>query len=103
MGTSTENAIGPGAVVSLLLGTHLQNEFDPAKDKEEYMKLVFTATLFFRDYSGSTWNLQVKFSVCMTCFCCFSLFDVHDLLIFRRLNFLINFLSQAAIVEMTNT
>ncbi|GFY89389.1 sulfate transporter 1;3 [Actinidia rufa] len=38
-------AIGPVAVVSLLLGTLLQNEIDPS-NKEEYLRLAFTATFF---------------------------------------------------------
>ncbi|KVH97033.1 hypothetical protein Ccrd_000873 [Cynara cardunculus var. scolymus] len=37
-------AIGPVAVVSLLLGTLLQNEFDPVNNAVEYRRLAFTAT-----------------------------------------------------------
>ncbi|KAJ0987375.1 hypothetical protein J5N97_005731 [Dioscorea zingiberensis] len=75
MGSSRDNAIGPVAVVSLLLGTLLQNEFDPVKEKEEYMKLVFTATFF----AGIT---QAALGI-------------------FRLGFLIDFLSHAAIVGFT--
>lgn len=46
MGSSRDIAIGPVAVVSLLLGTMLQNELDPTKNKEEYLRLAFTATFF---------------------------------------------------------
>lgn len=46
MGSSRDIAIGPVAVVSLLLGTLLQNEVDPIKNKEEYERLAFTATFF---------------------------------------------------------
>ena len=44
MGSSRDIAIGPVAVVSLLLGTMLQNEIDP-KNKHVYQRLAFTATL----------------------------------------------------------
>lgn len=46
MGSSRDIAIGPVAVVSLLLGALLQNEFDPVTQKEEYRRLAFTATFF---------------------------------------------------------
>lgn len=46
MGSSRDIAIGPVAVVSLLLGTLLQNEFDPVNNPHEYRRLAFTATFF---------------------------------------------------------
>ena len=46
MGSSRDIAIGPVAVVSLLLGTLLQNEIDPRKNPIEYRRLAFTATFF---------------------------------------------------------
>lgn len=46
MGSSRDIAIGPVAVVSLLLGSLLQNEIDPVKDALEYRRLAFTATFF---------------------------------------------------------
>lgn len=46
MGSSLDIAIGPVAVISLLLGTLLQNEIDPTTNKEEYRQLAFTATFF---------------------------------------------------------
>lgn len=46
MGSSRDIAIGPVAVVSLLLGSLLQNEVDHDKNKEEYLRLAFTATFF---------------------------------------------------------
>ncbi|XP_019174950.1 PREDICTED: sulfate transporter 1.2-like [Ipomoea nil] len=72
MGSSREIAIGPVAVVSLLLGTMLRSEIDPVKNKTEYMSLAFTATFF----AGIT----------------------QALLGILRLGFLIDFLSHAAIV-----
>lgn len=72
MGSSRDIAIGPVAVVSLLLGTLLQNEIDPTKNPAEYLRLAFTATFF----AGIT---QVTLG-------------------FLRLGFLIDFLSHAAVV-----
>ncbi|XP_030541558.1 sulfate transporter 1.3 [Rhodamnia argentea] len=72
MGSSRDIAIGPVAVVSLLLGTLLQNEIDPTENPVEYRRLAFTATFF----AGIT---QVTLG-------------------FFRLGFLIDFLSHAAIV-----
>ncbi|XP_078441122.1 sulfate transporter 1.3-like [Wolffia australiana] len=72
MGSSGEIAIGPVAVVSLLLGTLLRNEIDPVKQKAEYLRLAFTATFF----AGI----------------------VQAGLGFFRLGFIIDFLSHAAIV-----
>lgn len=46
MGSSRDIAIGPVAVVSLLLGSMLQQELDPVKQKHEYQRLAFTATFF---------------------------------------------------------
>ena len=46
MGTSRDIAIGPAAVLSLLLGTLLQEEIDPVKNPYEYSRLAFTATFF---------------------------------------------------------
>lgn len=72
MGSSRDIAIGPVAVVSLLLGTMLRNEIDPKTHKADYERLAFTATFF----AGIT-----QFT-----------------LGFLRLGFLIDFLSHAAIV-----
>ncbi|XP_049373797.1 sulfate transporter 1.3-like [Solanum verrucosum] len=72
MGSSRDIAIGPVAVVSLLLGSMLQQELDPVKQKHEYQRLAFTATFF----AGIT----------------------QFVLGFFRLGFLIDFLSHAAIV-----
>lgn len=46
MGSSREVAIGPGAVVSLLLSSMIQKLVDPFNDPAGYKKIVFTATLF---------------------------------------------------------
>eukprot|EP00268_Persea_americana_P029052 TRINITY_DN28118_c0_g1_i1.p1 TRINITY_DN28118_c0_g1~~TRINITY_DN28118_c0_g1_i1.p1 ORF type:complete len:653 (-),score=98.99 TRINITY_DN28118_c0_g1_i1:478-2436(-) len=72
MGSSRDIAIGPVAVVSLLLGILLQNEVDPSNNTAEYMRLAFTAT-FFAGITQATLG-------------------------FLRLGFLIDFLSHAAIV-----
>ncbi|XP_024970308.1 sulfate transporter 1.3-like [Cynara cardunculus var. scolymus] len=72
MGSSRDIAIGPVAVVSLLLGTLLRKEYDPDKEKSEYLRLVFTSTFF----AGIT---QATLGV-------------------LRLGFLIDFLSHAAVV-----
>nr|GMC83276.1 sulfate transporter 1.3-like [Ipomoea batatas] len=72
MGSSRDIAIGPVAVVSLLLGSLLRDEIDPELHKWEYHRLAFTATFF----AGVT----------------------QFLLGFFRLGFLIDFLSHAAIV-----
>ncbi|XP_059631423.1 sulfate transporter 1.3-like [Cornus florida] len=72
MGSSRDIAIGPVAVVSLLLGTLLENEIDPTTNAAEYRRLAFTAT-FFAGITQATLG-------------------------FFRLGFLIDFLSHAAIV-----
>ncbi|CAA6664443.1 unnamed protein product [Spirodela intermedia] len=72
MGSSRDIAIGPVAVVSLLLGTLLQNEIDPDKYPVEYKRLAFTAT-FFAGLTQATLGLL-------------------------RLGFVIEFLSHSAIV-----
>ncbi|KAF0911137.1 hypothetical protein E2562_007931 [Oryza meyeriana var. granulata] len=72
MGTSRELAMGPVAVISLLLGTLLQEEIDPKNNPLDYRRLAFTATFF----AGVT---QAALGFC-------------------RLGFIIEFLSHAAIV-----
>ncbi|XP_077212940.1 sulfate transporter 1.3-like [Tasmannia lanceolata] len=72
MGSSRDIAIGPVAVVSLLLGTLLQNEIDPISNPVEYRRLAFTAT-FFAGITQAALGLL-------------------------RLGFLIDFLSHAAII-----
>ncbi|GLT96685.1 hypothetical protein SLE2022_142910 [Rubroshorea leprosula] len=72
MGSSRDIAIGPVAVVSLLLGTLLQSEIDSSENPLDYRRLAFTATFF----AGIT----------------------QFILGFFRLGFLIDFLSHAAIV-----
>ncbi|CAN6285338.1 unnamed protein product [Urochloa humidicola] len=72
MGTSREIAIGPVAVVSLLLSSMIQNVVDPAADPATYRSVVFTVTFLAGVFQVS-----------------FGLF---------RLGFLVDFLSHAAIV-----
>ncbi|PIA48054.1 hypothetical protein AQUCO_01400563v1 [Aquilegia coerulea] len=72
MGSSRDIAIGPVAVVSLLLGTLLQDEIDYETHPKEYLRLAFTAT-FFAGITQASLGLL-------------------------RLGFLIDFLSHAAVV-----
>ncbi|KAM0952910.1 putative SLC26A/SulP transporter, STAS domain, STAS domain superfamily [Dioscorea sansibarensis] len=72
MGTSREIAIGPVAVVSLLISSMIQKVVNPSLDPISYRKMVFTATFFTGIFQAS-----------------FGLF---------RLGFLVDFLSHAAIV-----
>ncbi|VFQ78969.1 unnamed protein product [Cuscuta campestris] len=72
MGSSRDIAIGPVAVVSLLLGTMLRSEIDPTKNASDYRRLAFTAT-FFAGVTQATLGIL-------------------------RLGFLIDFLSHAAVV-----
>ena len=46
MGSSREIAIGPVAVVSLLLSSMIQNVVDPVANAVAYRKLVLTVTFF---------------------------------------------------------
>ncbi|CAH8272634.1 unnamed protein product [Arabidopsis lyrata] len=72
MGSSRDIAIGPVAVVSLLLGTLCQAVIDPKKNPADYLRLAFTATFFAGIFQAG--------------------------LGFLRLGFLIDFLSHAAVV-----
>uniref|UniRef100_A0A0D9VQP4 STAS domain-containing protein n=1 Tax=Leersia perrieri TaxID=77586 RepID=A0A0D9VQP4_9ORYZ len=71
-GTSREIAIGPVAIVSLLLSSMIQKIVDPAVDPASYRKMVFTVTFL-------TGVFQFAFGL-------------------FRLGFLVDFLSHAAIV-----
>lgn len=46
LGSSREIAIGPVAVVSLLLGDLLKQQFNPTKQPQAYLELAITATFF---------------------------------------------------------
>ena len=46
LGTSRHIAIGPTAVVSLLLGSLLTEYVDPEVSPNRYLRLAFTATFF---------------------------------------------------------
>ncbi|KAF3780318.1 Low affinity sulfate transporter 3 [Nymphaea thermarum] len=72
MGSSREIAIGPVAVVSMLLSSLVQKVIDPYENPSGYRKLVFTSTFFAGLF-------QLIFG-------------------FLRLGFIIDFLSHAAIV-----
>uniref|UniRef100_A0A9I9DFL3 STAS domain-containing protein n=1 Tax=Cucumis melo TaxID=3656 RepID=A0A9I9DFL3_CUCME len=72
LGSSREIAIGPVAIISMLLPTMIQKIQDPAADPFAYRNLVFTTTFFAGIFQAA-----------------FGLF---------RLGFLVDFLSQAAIV-----
>uniref|UniRef100_A0A803MSA0 STAS domain-containing protein n=1 Tax=Chenopodium quinoa TaxID=63459 RepID=A0A803MSA0_CHEQI len=92
MGSSRDIAIGPVAVVSLLLGTLIQNEIDPTKNPVEYRRLAFTATFF----AGITQMTLGFFRECLVTG--YSDSDYAADVDTRRLGFLIDFLSHAAIV-----
>lgn len=53
MGSSRDIAIGPVAVVSLLLSSMIQKVADPSVDPNAYKKLVFTATFFAGIFQAS--------------------------------------------------
>ncbi|KAJ4953191.1 hypothetical protein NE237_030023 [Protea cynaroides] len=72
LGSSRDVAIGPVAVVSLLMGTLVRAEFDPITNPTQFRQLAFTATFF----AGVT----------------------QTILGFFRLGFLIDFLSHATII-----
>ncbi|KAH6778218.1 slufate transporter 2 [Perilla frutescens var. hirtella] len=72
MGSSREIAIGPVAVVSLLLSAMISKVVDPSADPTSYRRTVFTVTFF-------TGTFQALFGI-------------------FRLGFLVDFLSHAAIV-----
>ncbi|KAL3845845.1 hypothetical protein ACJIZ3_003248 [Penstemon smallii] len=72
MGSSREIAIGPVAVISLLLSAMISKVIDPSIDPVNYTRFVFTVTFF-------TGTFQALFG-------------------FFRLGFLVDFLSHAAIV-----
>ncbi|KAJ1412853.1 sulfate anion transporter, conserved site [Sesbania bispinosa] len=63
MGSSREVAIGPVAVVSLLLSSMIQKLTDPAADPIGYKKLVFTATLFAGMFQAAFGLLRLGFFV----------------------------------------
>ncbi|KAI4317236.1 hypothetical protein L6164_025125 [Bauhinia variegata] len=62
-GSSREIAIGPVAVVSLLLSSMVQKLIDPASDPTGYTKLVLTATLFAGIFQASFGLLRLGFLV----------------------------------------
>ncbi|KAF7816936.1 low affinity sulfate transporter 3-like [Senna tora] len=72
MGSSREIAIGPVAVVSLLLSSTIQKVIDPVSDPHAYRSLVFTVTFFAGIFQSA-----------------FAIF---------RLGFLVDFLSHSALV-----
>ncbi|KVI07314.1 STAS domain-containing protein [Cynara cardunculus var. scolymus] len=96
MGSSRDIAIGPVAVVSLLLGTLLRKEYDPDKEKSEYLRLVFTSTFFAGITQATLGVLRYPKNIN------FLLFDRKQtfltIIFWSRLGFLIDFLSHAAVV-----
>lgn len=73
MGTSREIAIGPVAVVSLLLSSMVSKIVDPAVDPVTYRALVFTITFLAGVFQVSFGlfrytNLSVYYSSCYTLF-----------------------------------
>jgi low affinity sulfate transporter 2 len=103
MGTSREIAIGPVAVVSLLLPSMIQQLQDPVADPISYTKLVLTATFFAGIFQAAFGILRWVFDLLLISLdlkyiwrswltSCFFPFQIY------RLGFLVDFLSHAAIV-----
>ncbi|KAF3320381.1 low affinity sulfate transporter 3-like protein [Carex littledalei] len=63
MGSSREIAIGPVAVVSLLLSSMIQKVVDPTVDVDTYHKLVFTVTFLTGIFQASFGLLRLGFLV----------------------------------------
>ncbi|GJM96033.1 hypothetical protein PR202_ga12837 [Eleusine coracana subsp. coracana] len=79
MGTSKDIAMGPVAVVSLMLGTLLQNEIDPKKNPMEYRRLAFTATFFAGLTEAALGFFSfLKKGLMLGCFCSVELADYFD-------------------------
>lgn len=108
MGSSREIAIGPVAVVSLLLSSLLSQVEDPVANPDSYRNLAFTVTFFAGIFQASFGifrcfiYVHVKLfsrSVIFYLFFIFLIYLEHWLIsnIFR-LGFLIDFLSHAALV-----
>jgi len=71
LGSSRDIAIGPVAVVSLLLGTLLKQQFNPTKNPQAYLELALTATFFAGIFQTALGFLRYK-SHTITC----TLFEV---------------------------
>ncbi|KAI3783242.1 hypothetical protein L1987_42318 [Smallanthus sonchifolius] len=63
MGTSQELAIGPVAVVSLLISSMISKLVDPAADPASYRKLVFTVTFFAGTFQALFGFLRLGFLI----------------------------------------
>lgn len=63
LGSSRDIAIGPVAVVSLLLGTLLKQEIDGKKHPAEYLQLAFTATFFAGVFQTALGLLRLGFVI----------------------------------------
>ena len=98
MGSSRDMVIGPVAVVSLLLGTLVRNEFDPDTQTDKYFRLIFTAT-FFAGITQATLGFFRYLADNLFTSCYYN--NKHTYLTmfsWIRLGFLIDFLSHAAVV-----
>jgi high affinity sulfate transporter 1 len=63
LGSSRHIAIGPVAVVSLLLGTLLSNEIDPVKEPALYLRLALSATFFAGVFQAGLGLLRLGFVI----------------------------------------
>ncbi|XP_024360167.1 sulfate transporter 1.1 [Physcomitrium patens] len=63
LGSSRDIAIGPVAVVSLLLGTLLKQELSPTKQPQLYLQLAFTATFFAGLFQTALGLLRLGFVI----------------------------------------
>nr|GMC60841.1 low affinity sulfate transporter 3 [Ipomoea batatas] len=96
MGSSRELAVGPVAVVSLLVSAMVSKIVDPAKDPIGYRNIVFTVTFFAGTFQAVFGLFRYSFYLfryfCSFWICCLIAHMVC------RLGFLVDFLSHAAIV-----
>lgn len=103
MGTSRDIAIGPVAVVSLLLSSMVQKVEDPEANPIAYRNLVLTTTFFAGIFQAAfgifRWSChQIKLHDVFLLLNVLSNNTNKFLLGFYRLGFLVDFLSHAAIV-----
>lgn len=108
MGTSREIAIGPVAVMSLLLSSMIQKLEDPVANSIAYRNLVLTATFFTGAFQAAfglfRWVILFYFIISYYSFKPIKQVLINPFLLFaftvwcNRLGFLVDILSHAAVV-----
>lgn len=105
MGTSRDIAIGPVAVISLLLSSMAQKVVDPSVDPTAYRKLVITSTFFAGVFQASFGFFRLLLLAFPSCFMEQTLgkllrnsYFYSNVLLLFRLGFIVDFLSHATIV-----